>query len=208
MKLRCEYECEQIHSSSKVRETDTPTAMAPVTGCKAWRVGMCGAATAPGAETWGLLQVCESNCGCGAKIWHVSVQGVQDVVGLGLRATQHHGGEQWLLLGGCSIIPFSGCFRKWCCYSVTKYYLTLCNLLDWSTPGSSVLPEFVQTHPLSRWCSLNISSSATHSPFTYSLSQHQGLFQWVPSLYHVAKVLKLQLQDHSVLPVNIRVDFL
>lgn len=58
------------------------------------------------------LQVCESNCGCGAKIWNVSMQGVQDVVGLGLRATQYHGGEQWLLLGGCSIIPFSGCFRQ------------------------------------------------------------------------------------------------
>lgn len=51
-----ECECEQIHSSSRVWETDTPSAaMAPVTGCKAWRVGMCGATTAPGAETGELL---------------------------------------------------------------------------------------------------------------------------------------------------------
>ena len=35
--------------------------------------------------------------------------------------------------------------------------------------------------PLSRWCYLTISSSATHFFFAFSLSQHQGLFQWVDS---------------------------
>ena len=34
--------------------------------------------------------------------------------------------------------------------------------------------------PLSRWCYLTISS-ATHFSFAFSLSQHQGLFQWVDS---------------------------
>ena len=32
------------------------------------------------------------------------------------------------------------------------------------------------------------------SPLAFSLSQHQGLFQWVGSLHHVAKVLELQHQ--------------
>ena len=31
--------------------------------------------------------------------------------------------------------------------------------------------------PLSQWCYLNISSSATHFFFAFHLSQHQGLFQ-------------------------------
>ena len=35
--------------------------------------------------------------------------------------------------------------------------------------------------PLSRWCYLTISSSATHFFFAYSLSNHQGLLQWVDS---------------------------
>ena len=39
--------------------------------------------------------------------------------------------------------------------------------------------------PLSQWCNPTISSSS--SPFTFNLSQHQGLFQWVGSLYQVAK---------------------
>ena len=38
-----------------------------------------------------------------------------------------------------------------------------------------------------------------------SLSQHQGLFQWVGSLYQVAKVLKLQ---HQTFKWKFRVDFL
>ena len=36
-----------------------------------------------------------------------------------------------------------------CCYSVAKSCLTLCNLVDYSTPGFPVLnffPEFAQVH--------------------------------------------------------------
>ena len=43
------------------------------------------------------------------------------------------------------------------------------------------------------WCHLTISSSA--APF--SLSQHQGLFQWVGSLHQVAKILELQHQSFN-----------
>ena len=35
------------------------------------------------------------------------------------------------------------------------------------------------------------------SPPTFSLSQHQGLFQWVSSSHQVAKVLEFQLQHQS-----------
>ena len=41
-----------------------------------------------------------------------------------------------------------------------------------------------------------ISSSVVPFP-AFSLSQHQGLFQWVSSLHEVAKVLEFQLQHHS-----------
>ena len=42
------------------------------------------------------------------------------------------------------------------------------------------------------------------SPPTFNLSQHQGLFQWVSSLYQVAKVLALQFQSFQWI---FRVDF-
>ena len=64
--------------------------------------------------------------------------------------------------------------------------------------------------PLSQWCYLTILFFATlfslslfffslppSSLFALNLSQHQGLFQWVSSLYQVAKVLELQLQHQS-----------
>ena len=41
--------------------------------------------------------------------------------------------------------------------------------------------------PLSRWCYLTISTSASPFSFIFSLSQHQGLFQWVSSSHQVAK---------------------
>ena len=45
------------------------------------------------------------------------------------------------------------------------------------------------------------------SPPTFSLSQHQGLFQWVSSLHQVAKVLEFQLQHRSFQWI-LRTDFL
>ena len=54
----------------------------------------------------------------------------------------------------------------------------------------------------SRWCHPTISSSV--SPFSaFSLSQLQGLFQWVGSLHQVAKLLGASASA-SVLPVNIQ----
>ena len=51
------------------------------------------------------------------------------------------------------------------------------------------------SRPSNRWCHPTISSSVV--PFSFCLPfffQHQGLFQWVNSLHHVAKILELQLQ--------------
>ena len=68
-------------------------------------------------------------------------------------------------------------------------------------PGFPVyhqVPEFAQTHV--HWVSDAIQLShplASLSPPAFNLSQHQGLFQWVSSLYQVAKVLEPQLQHPS-----------
>ena len=46
----------------------------------------------------------------------------------------------------------------------------------------------------SRCCHPNVSST---SPPAFSLSQHQGLFQWISSSPQVAKILELQLHHQS-----------
>ena len=46
-------------------------------------------------------------------------------------------------------------------------------------------------------CHPAISSLSSPFPPAFSLSQHQGLFQWVSSSHQVAKVLELQLQHQS-----------
>ena len=73
-----------------------------------------------------------------------------------------------------------------CCCSVTKSCLTVCDLMDCSTPGFPVLcclPEFAQIHV--HWVGDAIQPShplLPPSPFALSLSQHQGLFQRVVSI--------------------------
>ena len=60
------------------------------------------------------------------------------------------------------------------------------------------LPESTQTHV--HWIGDAIQPShplSSTSPPALSLSQHQGLFQWVSSLHQVAKILKFQLQHIS-----------
>ena len=64
-----------------------------------------------------------------------------------------------------------------------------------SLPCPSLVPGVCSNScALSRWCYLTIISSVTLFSFAFSLSQHQGFFQWVSS-YQVAKVLELQLQS-------------
>ena len=86
----------------------------------------------------------------------------------------------------------------------------LFDLMDCSMPGFPVhhqLPELAPTHV--HWVSDAIQPShplLSPSP-AFSLSQHQGLFQWVSSLHQVAKALELQLQHQSFQWI-FRVDFL
>ena len=68
------------------------------------------------------------------------------------------------------------------------------------------LPEFSQTRV--RWVDDAIQPShplSPPSPPAFSLSQHQGLFQWVSSLHQVDKILELQHQSFQWV---FRVDFL
>ena len=85
--------------------------------------------------------------------------------------------------------------------SVAQSCPTLCDPMNCSMPGFPVhhqLPEFTQTHV--HWVGDAIQPShplSCPSPPAFSLSQHQGLFQWVNSLHEVAKVLEFQLQNQS-----------
>ena len=95
--------------------------------------------------------------------------------------------------------------------SVTQSCPTLCDSMDYSTPGLPVrhqIPEFTQTHV--HWVSDAIQPShplSSPSPPTFNLSQHQGLFKWVSSSHQVAKVLEFQLQHQSFQWI-FRTDFL
>ena len=77
--------------------------------------------------------------------------------------------------------------------------------MDCSTPGSSVLHhllELAQIHV--HWVSDAIQPShllSPPSPPALNLSQHQGLFQWVSSLNHVAKRIGA---SGSILSMNIQ----
>ena len=81
--------------------------------------------------------------------------------------------------------------------SVTQSCPTLCDLMNCSTPGLPVhhqLPECTQTHV--HRVSDDIQPShplSSPSPLAPNPSQQQSLFQWVNSLYEVAKVLEFQL---------------
>ena len=79
------------------------------------------------------------------------------------------------------------------------------------TPGFPVnhrLPELTQTHVHRVGDAIQPSHSLlSPSPPTFSLSQHQGLFQWTGSSHQVAKVLALQLQNQSFQWI-FRTDFL
>ena len=107
----------------------------------------------------------------------------------------------------------SDCISMCCCCSVAKSCLTLCDPMDCSMPGSSVLhylSEFAQTQV--HWVDNAIQTShPLSSPFppAFNLSQPQGLFQWVSSWHQVAKVLELQLQNQAFqwILISFRIDW-
>ena len=72
--------------------------------------------------------------------------------------------------------------------------------MDCSTPHLSVplhLPSLPKLMSTEAWCLPTISSCYPPCPSAFNLSQNQGLFQWVGSLYQVAKVLEFHLQHQS-----------
>ena len=81
--------------------------------------------------------------------------------------------------------------------SVAQSCLTLCGPMNRSMPGIPVhhqLPEFTQTHAHRVGDAIQPSHPlSSPSPPAPSLSQYQGLFQWVNSSHEVAKVLEFQL---------------
>ena len=87
--------------------------------------------------------------------------------------------------------------------SVAQSCPTLCDPMNWSTPGLAVHhqhPESTETHV--HWISDTIQPVhplLSPSPPALNLSQHQGLFQWVSSSHQVAKVLEFQF---SISPSN------
>ena len=91
--------------------------------------------------------------------------------------------------------------QRLCHCSVAKLWLTLWDPMNCSTPGFLILhylPEFAQTHV--HWVSDAIQSSHPLSPpcpLAFSLSQHQGLFQWFSSSHQGVKVLELQFNYQS-----------
>ena len=86
--------------------------------------------------------------------------------------------------------------------SVAHSCLTLCDpsgLQHARLPCPSPSPRVCwDSYPSGQWCHPTISSSVAPfcpSPPAFSLSQLQGLFQWVDSFHQVGKVLQLQLQN-------------
>ena len=77
------------------------------------------------------------------------------------------------------------------CCSGIKSRLALCDPMDCSMPGFSVLhhlPEFCSNScPLSRWCHPTISLAVVPALPAFNLSQHQGPFQSVGSSHQWPK---------------------
>ena len=86
--------------------------------------------------------------------------------------TAETGGSRSLLQFYSLILPPSSC-------SVTQSWLTLCDPMDFSTPGLTVphlLPEFAQVHVHCIGDAIQPSHPLMPSS-ALSASQHQGLFQ-------------------------------
>ena len=84
--------------------------------------------------------------------------------------------------------------------SVAQSCSALCGSMDCSTPVFPVhhqLPELAQTHVHQVSDAIQPSYPLSSPSVAFTLSQHQGLFQWVSSSHQVDKVLELQLQHQS-----------
>ena len=112
----------------------------------------------------------------------------------------------------CSQFTISCPLWSHCCCSAAKLCLTLCNSMDRSTPVFPILhhlPGFAQTHV--HWVNdaIRPSHPLPPSPFAFSLSQHQGLFQWDGFLHRWPKYWRSSISPsnkYSML-ISFRVDW-
>ena len=88
-------------------------------------------------------------------------------------------------------------FISFSCCPVTMSCPTLCDPMNYSTPALPVhykILQFTQTHVHHLGYAIQpIHPLSSPCPPAPSISQHQGLFQWVNSSHEVAKVLEFQL---------------
>ena len=109
----------------------------------------------------------------------------------------------WVSIGfGSRTRQIMVAFYKMAEYSPVQFTQScLGNPMDCSTPGLPVhrqLPEFTRAQVYRVRDAIQPSHPLlSPSPTAFSLSQHQGLFQWVNSSHQVAKVLEFQLQHQS-----------
>ena len=99
--------------------------------------------------------------------------------------------------------------------SVAQSCLTICDPMDYSTPGLPAHQKFLelaQTHVHQVSDAIQpFHPLLSPSLLDFNLSQHQGLFQWVISSHQVAKVLQFQLQHQSfqwIFRISFRIDWL
>ena len=90
----------------------------------------------------------------------------------------------------CVVLSFLDCLHVWLLF-FAKSCPTLCDPMNCSIPGSCVLHYFLEFAQIYiHW--VGDAISPTHPlppspPFAFSLSQYQGLFQWVSSLHQWPK---------------------
>ena len=83
--------------------------------------------------------------------------------------------------------------------------------IPWTAACPSPTPGvYSNSWQLSQWCHPTICHPLSSPSPAFSLCQHQGLFQWVCSLYQVAKVLQFQHQSFQWIfrLISFRMDWL
>ena len=150
--------------------------------------------------------VCVQATGSELRPWKQSLASVSQVESAPQQGARAAGRETWghqtLVTPGGSLCGF--CRRPqrlsiWSLNCVRHFVTPMHN----STPGFPVhhqLPDLAQTHVHQVGDAIQQSHpllSPSPPPPAFSLSQHQGLFQWVTSAHQEAKVLEFQLQHQS-----------
>ena len=109
---------------------------------------------------------------------------------------------------GCIHI-FSSCCQLFSC-SVMSNSLQPHGLQHVRLPYPPLSPGvYSSSCPLSQWCYLTISPSATLVYFAFNLSLHQDLFKWVISLHQVPKDCSFSVSASNEYPglISFRVDW-